>query len=131
MANQKTDNATKSGSTLGAWIDDFRTVIWAIVIALGIRTFAFEPFNIPSGSMIPTLLVGVLSFALIEIAPEAGPTRRKSYVAVLIEGGRYFLEHPVLRLLSLDLAITNALVWFTNEAYRIQVEKLKRLSDFA
>ncbi len=35
-----------------------RTVFFAVVIAFFIRVFAYEPFNIPSGSMIPTLLVG-------------------------------------------------------------------------
>ncbi len=35
-----------------------KTLFWAIIIAIVVRTFAFEPFNIPSGSMIPTLLIG-------------------------------------------------------------------------
>jgi signal peptidase I len=39
-------------------VETVKTVVYAVVIALFVRTIAFEPFNIPSGSMIPTLLVG-------------------------------------------------------------------------
>ena len=42
----------------GAWGETLRTVVYAVLIAVGVRTFAYEPFNIPSGSMIPTLLIG-------------------------------------------------------------------------
>jgi signal peptidase I len=42
----------------GGWGESLKTILYAALIAIGIRTVAFEPFNIPSGSMIPTLLVG-------------------------------------------------------------------------
>ncbi|MEO5335539.1 MAG: signal peptidase I [Magnetospirillum sp. WYHS-4] len=44
--------------TGGGFAETVRTILWAGAIALAIRTVAYEPFNIPSGSMIPTLLVG-------------------------------------------------------------------------
>jgi signal peptidase I len=42
----------------GGIVETVKTVVYAVLIALVIRTVAYEPFNIPSGSMIPTLLVG-------------------------------------------------------------------------
>lgn len=48
------DRSKKPSST---W-ETVRTIIYALLIAGVVRTFAFQPFNIPSGSMIPTLLVG-------------------------------------------------------------------------
>ncbi len=38
--------------------DTIRVIIHALILALIVRIFLFQPFNIPSGSMIPTLLVG-------------------------------------------------------------------------
>lgn len=38
--------------------ENIRTLIYAILLAFFIRTFILQPFTIPSGSMLPNLLVG-------------------------------------------------------------------------
>ncbi len=40
------------------WEEFLKTALIAILLALAIRTFYLEPFNIPSGSMEPTLQIG-------------------------------------------------------------------------
>jgi signal peptidase I len=47
--------SSRTSSGIGETI---RTIVYAILIALFIRTFFYEPFSIPSASMVPTLLVG-------------------------------------------------------------------------
>jgi signal peptidase I len=42
----------------GGWGETVKTIAYALLIAIGVRTFAYEPFTIPSGSMLPTLLIG-------------------------------------------------------------------------
>jgi signal peptidase I len=39
-------------------IDNVKTIIYALIIAVIIRSLFFQPFYIPSSSMEPTLLIG-------------------------------------------------------------------------
>ena len=43
-------------------LNNLKSIFLAIFIAILIRSFIFEPFNIPSGSMKPNLLVGDFIF---------------------------------------------------------------------
>ena len=40
------------------WWETVKVIVEALLIALVVRTLLFQPFNIPSGSLVPTLLVG-------------------------------------------------------------------------
>lgn len=51
-------NPTKETQEDGGLLETVKVIIQALAIALVIRTLFFQPFNIPSGSMIPTLLIG-------------------------------------------------------------------------
>jgi signal peptidase I len=42
----------------GGIAETIKVVVQALLIALVVRTLLFQPFNIPSGSLIPTLLIG-------------------------------------------------------------------------
>lgn len=51
--NAKGGNAPRSST----W-ENVKAIVWTVLIFLVIRTVLFEAYRIPSGSMIPTLLVG-------------------------------------------------------------------------
>lgn len=81
-----------SGSRKGDGVgENVRTMVWAVLIALVIRTFAFEPFNIPSGSMIPTLLVG--DYLFVSKLSYGYSSLATGYGLPLFDG-RLFAEEP-------------------------------------
>ncbi|MGH6862825.1 MAG: S26 family signal peptidase, partial [Methylocella sp.] len=54
----KKGTGMKQKAKEGGMGETLTVIVQALLIALVVRTFLFQPFNIPSGSMIPTLDIG-------------------------------------------------------------------------
>ncbi|HEX8665482.1 MAG TPA: signal peptidase I [Beijerinckiaceae bacterium] len=57
MERVRTGGKVKEKSE-GGFLETVKVIVQALLIALVVRTVLFQPFNIPSGSLVPTLLIG-------------------------------------------------------------------------
>jgi signal peptidase I len=58
MSNESVQVSERKPRRKDSWSEVVKTIVYALLIAGGVRTAAAEPFNIPSESMEGTLLVG-------------------------------------------------------------------------
>jgi signal peptidase I len=82
-------NASKAAE--GGWRETIKIVVHALILAVIVRIFFYQPFNIPSGSMKSTLLVGDYLF-VSKLA--YGYSRYSFPWAVIPFKGRIFAAEP-------------------------------------
>jgi len=125
-------------------IESLKTIFIAIIIALLIRSFIFEPFNIPSGSMKPNLLVGDYLFVT---KWSYGYSKHSLPFSLPIIKGRIFYNEPkrgdiavfktpednrtdyIKRIIGLpgdEIIVINGIVFLNNKALpKIQIGNFK------
>jgi len=84
-------DARKPAKKQESWLEVVKTIVYALLIAGVIRSFLFQPFNIPSGSMEDTLLIGDYLF----VSKSAYGYSRYSFPFGIIPfNGRFFASSP-------------------------------------
>lgn len=91
MESSEINKTKKENTKTGSIKETILTIVYAGLIALGIRSFAYEPFSIPSGSMIPTLLVGDYLFVS---KFSYGYSRFSLPLSLPLISGRIFFREP-------------------------------------
>ena len=91
MKSKSAPTALTRKRSAGGILDTIKTIVYAVLIALVVRTVAYEPFNIPSGSMVPTLLVGDYLFVS---KFSYGYSRYSLPLGLPLFSGRIFFHSP-------------------------------------
>src|SRR5260370_5586557 len=91
MKSKSSQKVIAAKKTAGGLVETVKTVVYAVLIALVVRTVAYEPFNIPSGSMVPTLLVGDYLFVS---KFSYGYSRYSLPLGLPLLSGRIFFHSP-------------------------------------
>ncbi len=89
----KTDSGTVAKSEAqdtSTWWETAKIVVQALVLAMIVRTFFYQPFNIPSGSMKSTLLVGDYLF----VSKLSYGYSKHSFYGMIPFSGRVFSSEP-------------------------------------
>lgn len=101
----KASHLSEKPSPAAAIWDQVSTLLFAVLIAFGIRAFVIEPFRIPSGSMFPTLLIGdhlfvnkfvygiKVPFTDLRL-PGFGEPERGDVIVFTVARGPYQATHP-------------------------------------
>ena len=148
MSDQASDKPKAPDKQGDTWQDNLRIFVIAAAIAIVIRSLMFQPFNIPSSSMKPTLLIGDFLFVtkfsygysrhsfpfsppLFEGRTSArGPERGDVVVFKLPSDGRTDFIKRVIGLPGDTIQVLNGVVWLNGEPLKreaiVDFEDLRR-----
>lgn len=99
-AGDSLDKATlKKVAPKPGWLETGASVFPVLAIVLIVRSFIYEPFQIPSGSMMPTLLIGDF---------------------ILVEKFAYGIKDPIYQKTLIETVIRNAAISWSLNIRKIQ-----------